>query len=40
LIALPDRNATLRLRIPADQYRNVLQLAGKRLDIGSPINLF
>jgi CRISPR-associated protein Cas6 len=34
LIAVPDRNATLRLRIPADQYRNVLQLAGKRLDIG------
>jgi CRISPR-associated protein Cas6 len=34
LIALPERNATLRLRIPADQYRDVLPLAGKRLDIG------
>jgi CRISPR-associated protein Cas6 len=27
-------DATLRLRIPADHYRNVLTLAGKRLDIG------
>jgi len=34
LIALPDRSATLRLRIPADHYRDVLPLAGKRLDIG------
>lgn len=34
LIALPDRDATLRLRIPADHYRDVLPLAGKRLDIG------
>jgi Cas6 Crispr len=34
LIALPDRDATLRLRIPADHYREVLPLAGKRLDIG------
>jgi CRISPR-associated protein Cas6 len=34
LIALPDRNATLRLRVPADQYRNGVQLAGKRRDIG------
>ena len=34
LIALPDRGATLRLRIPADHYRDVLPLAGKRLDIG------
>src|SRR5207244_1419110 len=34
LIALPDRDATLRLRIPADHYRDVLHLAGKRLDIG------
>jgi CRISPR-associated protein Cas6 len=34
LIALPNRGATLRLRIPADHYREVLPLAGKRLDIG------
>lgn len=34
LIALPERGATLRLRIPADHYRDVLPLAGKRLDIG------
>ena len=34
LIALPDRGATLRLRIPADHYRDVLPLAGKRLNIG------
>jgi CRISPR-associated protein Cas6 len=34
LISLPDRGATLRLRIPADHYRDVLPLAGKRLDIG------
>lgn len=34
LIALPDRDATLRLRIPAGHYRDVLSLAGKRLDIG------
>ncbi len=34
LIALPERGATLRLRIPADHYRHVLPLAGKRLDIG------
>jgi CRISPR-associated protein Cas6 len=34
LIALPDRGATLRLRIPADHYRDALPLAGKRLDIG------
>jgi CRISPR-associated protein Cas6 len=34
LIAVPDRSATLRLRIPADHYRDVLLLAGKRLDIG------
>ncbi len=35
LIALSERDATLRLRIPADHYRDVLPLAGKRLDIGS-----
>lgn len=34
LIALPERDATLRLRIPADHYPDVLKLAGKRLDIG------
>ena len=34
LIALPERGATLRLRIPAGHYRDVLPLAGKRLDIG------
>ena len=33
LINLPERDATLRLRIPADHYRNVLLLAGKRLNI-------
>lgn len=33
LIALPH-DATLRLRIPAEHYRDVLTLAGKRLDIG------
>lgn len=33
LIALPERDATLRLRIPSDHYRDVLLLAGKRLDI-------
>ena len=34
LIALPEREATLRLRIPADHYRDVLPFAGKRLEIG------
>jgi CRISPR-associated endonuclease/helicase Cas3 len=34
LISLSDRGATLRLRLPADHYRDVLPLAGKRLDIG------
>ena len=34
LIALSERDATLRLRIPANHYRDVLPLAGKRLDIG------
>jgi CRISPR-associated protein Cas6 len=34
LIALSERGATLRLRLPADHYRDVLPLAGKRLDIG------
>jgi CRISPR-associated protein Cas6 len=31
---LGTRNSELRLRIPADHYRDVLPLAGKRLDIG------
>jgi CRISPR-associated protein Cas6 len=34
MIALSERDATLRLRIPADHYHDVLPLAGKRLDIG------
>ncbi|MCA1600314.1 MAG: type I-MYXAN CRISPR-associated protein Cas6/Cmx6 [Acidobacteria bacterium] len=34
LITLPERDATLHLRIPADHYRDVLRLVGKRLDIG------
>jgi CRISPR-associated protein Cas6 len=34
LISLTERDATLRLRIPAGHYREVLPLAGKRLDIG------
>src|SRR5712691_12603117 len=34
LISLPDRGATLRVRTPAGHYRDVLPLAGKRLDIG------
>jgi CRISPR-associated protein Cas6 len=34
LITLPERGTTLRLRIPANHYRDVLSLAGKRLDIG------
>jgi CRISPR-associated protein Cas6 len=33
-IALSERDATLRLRIPAEHYRDVLPLAGKRLNIG------
>ena len=34
LITVPERGATLRLRIPAEHYPDVLPLAGKRLDIG------
>ncbi len=34
LIALPDREASLCLRVPAEHYRDVLPLAGKRLEIG------
>jgi CRISPR-associated protein Cas6 len=33
IIVLPARDASLRLRIPADQYGQVLPLAGKRLDV-------
>ena len=33
LIALPERGASLHLRIPAENYRDVLPLAGKRLEI-------
>lgn len=33
LIALRDREASLCLRVPAEHYRDVLPLAGKRLDI-------
>ena len=34
LIVLSEHEARLRLRIPAEHYRNVLVLAGKRLNIG------
>jgi CRISPR-associated protein Cas6 len=34
LISLTERDANLRLRIPSEHYREVLPLAGKRLDIG------
>src|SRR5881396_2538139 len=34
LITLPDRGASLRFRIPAEHYRDVLPLVGKRLDVG------
>lgn len=33
IIVLPTRGATLRLRIPADRYGQVIPLAGRRLDI-------
>jgi CRISPR-associated protein Cas6 len=33
LIALPNRGANLRLRIPADKFGEVMLLAGKQLDI-------
>lgn len=40
IIVLPTRDASLRLRIPADRYGHVLPLAGRRLDIaGYPIRL-
>jgi len=39
-VLLPDRDATLCLRVPAKHYRDTLQLSGKRLDIGGcPIRL-
>jgi CRISPR-associated protein Cas6 len=37
VIALPTRGASLHLRIPADHYRRVLPLAGRRLDLGGQI---
>lgn len=40
IIVLPTRGATLRLRLPADRYGQVLPLAGRRLDIsGHPLRL-
>lgn len=33
LIALPNRGAHLRLRLPADKFGEVISLAGKQLDI-------
>jgi len=40
LVLLPEHDATLRLRVPADYYRDALPLSGKRLDIGGhPIRL-
>ncbi|MCP9495688.1 MAG: type I-MYXAN CRISPR-associated protein Cas6/Cmx6 [Pyrinomonadaceae bacterium MAG19_C2-C3] len=40
IIALPNRNAALKLRLPADHFGAVLPLAGQRLDIGGhPITL-
>ena len=34
IVALPTRNAALRLRLPAKHFAEVLPLAGQRLDIG------
>lgn len=34
IIALPSRNASLKLRLPADHFGAVLPLAGQKLDIG------
>jgi CRISPR-associated protein Cas6 len=40
IIVLPTRGASLRLRIPADRYGQVIPLAGRRLDIsGHPLRL-
>ena len=33
IISLPKRGASLRLRIPAGRYQDILPLAGQRLDI-------
>jgi CRISPR-associated protein Cas6 len=35
VIALPTRSASLRLRLPADKFVHVLQLAGARLELDS-----
>jgi CRISPR-associated protein Cas6 len=35
IIALPTRSANLRLRLPADKFGHVLQLAGARLELDS-----
>jgi CRISPR-associated protein Cas6 len=37
LMTLPDRGASLHLRIPAENYRDLLPLAGKRLNIGGQV---
>ncbi|MEZ5307413.1 MAG: type I-MYXAN CRISPR-associated protein Cas6/Cmx6 [Pyrinomonadaceae bacterium] len=37
LVSLPSRGGSLRLRIPADRFGDVLDLAGKKLDIGGHI---
>lgn len=34
IIVLPTRNASLKLRLPADRFGAVLPLAGQKLDIG------
>lgn len=34
LIALPERDVSLHLRIPIDKYRDVLPLSGRKFDIG------
>jgi CRISPR-associated protein Cas6 len=40
VIALPARGASLRFRVPAEHYRLLLPLAGRRLDIsGHPLRL-
>jgi len=40
VIVLPTRGASLRLRIPADRYGDVLPLAGRCLDVaGHPVRL-
>lgn len=40
VVVLPTRGASLRLRIPADRYGDVLPLAGRCLDVaGQPVRL-